>query len=132
MTGIRVSSEGVDARSALPFQVLLDERYPLFKVHMEAEDSIFLPGALSLNNKQIAHNLGYKPAIFVYGELKAGSGIRYLINGVNPFLQGSDEVFMYAYVDDTNLVVEIDSLAPLGSDKTFAFHYYITYEDLGV
>lgn len=132
--GIRISAPGKNALTARNFERLLDERFPLFKVHMEGESSVFLPSAASLNNQIIYHNLGYIPAIFVYGELQAGSGRRYLINGRNPYLSPSagDEVFMYAYANTTQLVVEVDSLAPLGVNKYFAFHYYISFDQLNV
>jgi len=130
--GIRISQQGVDATIAQPYQLLLDERFPLFKVHMEGEDIVSLPGASSVGSKTIAHNLGYRPIVLVYGEVKDGSSKRYLINGKSPFLDffGGDEVFMYAYVTDNDLVVEVDSGSPIGTDKEYRFHYYICYDDL--
>lgn len=128
-TGIRISKRGIPAQNAPPEQRLLDEEHPLFKVFMEAEDSIFLPGALSTNNKIINHNLGYRPVAFVYGQIEAGSAKRYLIPGRNPFLYSGEEVFMWAHVSTTELVVEIEAPGPLGVDKTFQFHYYIMYDN---
>ena len=130
--GTKVSKPGFDVNTAGVGDLYLDTSYPLLKVKQSGSGSLTVSDGGS-DSDTIAHNLGYVPQVFVYGEYydidsgsKPSGYFRYPINQqIVGVYNGS---FGYT-IDSTNLVISGSFYDESSNTATINYFYYIFFDE---
>jgi len=128
--GVKVSKPGVDVLTAGTKDLYLDTTYPLLKIKASGSDTLSVSDG-SGDTVTIAHNLGYTPLVWVYGQTYSVNGSAKNANYSRyPFLEYVSTYYSdFGYeVTDTNLVVHGDFYDESSNSDTFTFFYYIFYD----
>ena len=127
--GIEVSQAGHGVGTATDDLLIVNDQFSILKVFKEGDGTLTLPGADASSIGTITHNLGYKSVVLVYSQVSAGGTVRAQVVGRPPFIPSSAEVSMELEIKANTFEITTRG-GPLGSDKDFIFHYYVTNEDI--
>lgn len=139
---IKLSQSGFDVETATDSQLVFSSEFNLFKIVMKGtysdsnSYSVSNPGVGNYDSDSftiatIPHNLGYRPGFIVYatggtGDVLLPSSI--LIGGGSSNAAWHSK---YAYVDDTNLYINLTIMTTGGSSSstgTVVYKYYLLRE----
>ena len=129
--GLKISKDARDISEAERYMIM-HSKYPVLKLAMKGTGTITKPNGSDSVTVEIAHNLGYKPLVFVDGHWYNGTDIvtkyvrwsRYLYRGV----QTAD--FYYYYADNTKLYIKLDmSNLSNGDEIALPYMYHIFYDE---
>lgn len=126
--GIKVSSTGIDVKTATDLQKILSSEFNQFKIYLQDNFSITVPGGGSGEGSiTIPHNLGYVPAFKVYVESAPDSGKKFL----SPHYDYSG-IQTNAKADTNNLYIDVfyPIVGPPAYDTTFDGYYFIFKDNL--
>lgn len=129
--GIKVSKPGFDVNTAATKDLFLDTSYPLLKIKQSGSGSLSISDGGS-DSDTIAHNLGYKPRVMVYGQFydiyATTKSTDYRRYSFSQELSTYYTDFSYT-VDDTNLVISGSFWDESTNSDTFNYFYYIFYDE---
>jgi hypothetical protein len=132
--GIKISQAGYDVKTANKERLIFSSAFDTFKVFAVGNGTQLVPHAPSLGSVTtviltIAHNLGYKPAFWVYTD----NPMFYTAGQLSPYSTRSVGVPAYSgidyAVDSTNLYIYLNNSHPT-NDYTFEYRFYIFYNQL--
>ncbi len=132
---IRISKELYDAKSCDDKDLALTGGANLFKIKSEGNYSITIPGGQDLASITIYHNLGYEPAVLVFGQ-------RYYDDISRQRLPISDIIGLnrhYCDIYTDRIVITVVDTCPaynqqcwdrISNPRTFTGYYYIFLDPL--
>ena len=127
--GIKISDEAIDAIDGNDEDMVVTSKFPVFKVHQEAADSLTLPSGDTAANKDITHNLGAESIILAYSQDDDGTAERVFVPGRTP-IASDDGNFVYAASQDNSWNFRVSTGSGPGSDETFNFYYYVMSDQI--
>jgi len=136
--GIKVSKTGHDVLKTEDKNLSFSSKYNMFKVFMAGEVELHLPGNpdspwYQEDEIEIAHNLGYRPAFFLWGDnykREDWSGGEYA-QGINRLPNNKAASFecIYGISKENSLIIKIvDNY--FGAEKHFKVKYFIMLESI--
>lgn len=128
--GIKVSKPGFDANTAATKDLFLDTSYPLLKVKTSGSGTLSISDGGS-DSDVIAHNLGYKPRVLVYGQIYSiGDGKSTVYRRYSFSQEQSTYYTDFSYtIDNTNLTISGSFWDESATSDTFDYFYYIFYDE---
>lgn len=131
--GMKVSQGGYDVKTAAKERLVFSSKYDTFKVFASGSGSQLVgaapgPGLRTTVVVNVTHNLGYKPAFWVFTD----NPIFYTAGQLSPYSLKSIGVSAYSgidyAIDTTDLYIYLNNSSP--SAKTIEYRYYIFYNQL--
>lgn len=125
---MKISQDGFDVKTAIDKQLAFTSKYQMFKEYLSGTGTLSLPGTDTDASVTIAHSLGYRPAFFIFVN---SSDIMDVIStdlrGVYriPMRTSRNFYHIYGVSDTSNLSIKVRNSPASGSDKSFAYKYYI-------
>ncbi len=131
---IKISKELYDAKHCDDKDLCLTGGTNLFKIKMEGNYSITIPGGEFTASKTIYHNLGYEPAVLVFGQIDEFGSRQRLPSSLRLGL-GRHYCDIYS---DRIVITVIDSCSPTDTEclnriqntRTFTGYYYIFFDQV--
>ena len=128
--GIKVSKPGFDVNTSTIEDTLIDTTYPLLKIKTSGSGSLSVSDG-GTDSDTIAHNLGYIPHVWVYGEyysIGEGKVSKYIRYPFNSYSSTYYSAFGFT-VSSTELVVSGAFWDETTNSGTFSYFYYIFYDE---
>ena len=129
--GTKISDQAIDVVDGNDEDMVVTSKFPVFKVHQEAADSLTLTAAGTSANEDVTHNLGAESIILAYAQNEDGDSDRLFVPGRTPAVTGGvDEVFVYAFPSDNSFNFRVSIGAGLGGDTTYNYYYYVMSDQI--
>ena len=126
--GIKISQTGYNVKTATNKQLAFSSKYKMFKEYLSGTGTLTLPGTDTDASVTINHNLGYRPAFFVFVD---SSDIMDVIStnlrGVYriPMRTSRNFYHLYAVSGVNTLSIKVRNSPASGVAKSFTYKYYI-------
>lgn len=110
--GIRISQEGVDAKTGADKDMVLTSKYSIFKGSIQGSGTVEVPRDGTPTTVTVAHGLGYAPMVQAFfndaDAILFTSGRYYAVPAV--YFDGTTQVNVVASSDSTNIYITFEIL----------------------
>jgi len=127
--GLKISKDGEDVKTCADTDLVFSSEFNTFKIYATGSGTVTPADAFSTATAEISHNLGYKPAFYVF--VRAVSATLLIVpNWMNPPATGPGGLPRFtAWTDTSKLYIKVwGDHGDAGADYDYMYRYYLIYD----